>query len=72
MPRAKRFESVTALVGKVEWEGGLLEAMFGYGIDAEDLPLDTPENIKTAWAAVRGVRQEICLIEEWLEDEADG
>ena len=42
-----RFESRTALAGKIEWEGGILEAV-EYGLKTTDMPEGDTELIE-AW-----------------------
>ena len=42
-----RFKSRAALAGKIEWEGGLMEALY-YGIKTEDMPEGDTELIE-AW-----------------------
>lgn len=44
--------SPAELYGKVDWEGGLYEAAFGYGINAESISEATPQGVelKKAWA----------------------
>jgi hypothetical protein len=66
-----KYESVADLYDKVDWEGGLTEALFGYGIAAEDLPDGTPGDIVAAWATLEDLSGTIRGIEAWLEDNAD-
>lgn len=55
------------LAGKVEWEGGVPEAITGYGISPRDLPESTPPEVMRAWIAVYESRKDIDLIDHWLE-----
>jgi len=45
-----RYESRSALAGKIEWEGGLMEAL-DYGIKAEQMP-EGDEALTAAWTAL--------------------
>jgi hypothetical protein len=57
------------LASKVEWEGGVYEAIKGYGIGLDALPVSTPSEIRAAWQTVaRAVEK----IQTWLDcDEED-
>jgi uncharacterized protein (DUF1800 family) len=65
-----RFESREALAAKVEWEGGVMEAV-DYGIKAEEMP---DEELRALWAdlqvkykAADEVSSKInALLEDWL------
>lgn len=63
-----KFINVPELYAKTDWEGGLVEAIFGYGLRAECLPEGTPPDIVSAWKSLDAVRAEIELIERWLEE----
>lgn len=54
---------------KVDWEGGVAEALTGYGIDSSVLPDDTPDDIVEAWDRVYFSRQDVDKIERWLEED---
>jgi hypothetical protein len=60
------YNTEAELCAKVEYEGGLDAAIFGYGIHAVDLPRHTPFHIREAWGRVDGVRDDLDLIEKWL------
>lgn len=64
-----RFESPGDLAAKVEWEGGLTEAILGYGIKSEELPEGTPEEVVEAWKRVEAVKPDLAVIENWLPEE---
>jgi hypothetical protein len=42
-PRGARYPTRQALANKAEWEGGVLDMLFGYGLKPEDVPADDPE-----------------------------
>lgn len=55
------------LAAKVDWEGGVLEAITGYGLSVDRLPEDVPLVIREAWQRVYDIAADACLIEDWLE-----
>jgi hypothetical protein len=57
------------LAAKVEWEGGVAEAIIGYGLKLEDLPPDAPTHIRACWKTVQDARFAIEQIANWLEAE---
>lgn len=60
------YEDKQELADKVEWEGGLTDAILDYGISAVDLPADTPAYIREAWGRIQDVSSDVDLITEWL------
>jgi len=66
--------SPARLYGKVDWEGGLYEAAFGYGINAESISEATPQGVelKKAWAemeeAYKAFRPKLKRVESLLEE----
>jgi hypothetical protein len=54
------------LAAKVDWEGGVAEAITGYGISPDALPEDAPSHIKANWKVVYESGRAIQLINEWL------
>jgi hypothetical protein len=64
-----RYESKEELASKVDWEGGVTEAINGYGIGADELPEGTPLEIVTAWRMVEAVDDPVSTIRRWLYDE---
>jgi hypothetical protein len=69
-----KYESPAVLKSKVSWEGGVVEAILGYGIKPDDLPDGTPEEVRESWASIRAVTGDVDVVEEWLngiEDESD-
>lgn len=56
------------LAGKVDWEGGVTEAILGYGIKSEDLPEATPAEIVEAWKRVEAVGPDVDKIQNWLPE----
>ena len=61
-----RFENASDLAEKVDYEGGLYEAIY-YGINAEQLPPDTPSAVFDAWSALEAAMGEYGpMIQEWL------
>lgn len=61
-----RYESKEELAGKVDWEGGVAEAINGYGIRSDELPEGTPQAIVEAWQRVESVGAYVNAIENWL------
>jgi len=62
-----KFKSFGALKGKVEWEGGVSEAITGYGISTADLPDGVPAAVVESWDRVSKIRDDVYVIETWLE-----
>ena len=62
-----RYETREELSGKVDWEGGVTEAITGYGITVTDLPEDVPATIADAWLRIQNTQDDVWLIERWLE-----
>lgn len=63
-----RYESKDDLAAKIDWEGGLAEAITGYGIKFTDLPEDTPWPIVQAWQRIEDSTKDLDLIYNWLEE----
>lgn len=66
-----KFENVFELWSKVDWEGGLVDAILGYGIRVEELPVGTPQEIIEAWERIEAMDADVNLINTWLEDNND-
>ena len=64
-----RYESVRSLAEKVEWEGGVTEAITEYGIFPDALPEGTPQSIIHAWTEVYESRGYVDEIATWLYQE---
>lgn len=55
------------LADKVEWEGGVPEAILGRGISPDELPDDVPPEVSYAWHELYGNgRWHVQVIEDWL------
>jgi hypothetical protein len=61
-----KYETKEDLAAKVDWEGGLAETIFGYGISADELPENTPPRIVRCWTAVEQVSGDLNEIDNWL------
>ncbi len=68
--------SLSNFAGKVEWEGGVLEAL-DYGLKHTDIDPDDPRAapLRTAWAELEElyapVRTKVQAVEDMLEDIPD-
>ena len=60
-----RFESRSALAGKIEWEGGLLESL-DYGIKTADMPEGDTE-LTEAWAKLEASFRQTRALAEVVE-----
>ena len=60
------YESKQALADKVDWEGGVAEAIMGYGISSEELPKDTPDEIVEAWKEAEKAKAAFDKINDWI------
>lgn len=54
------------LADKVDWEGGIAEAITGYGIGPANLPDDMPDDVHSAWMRLYNRGTDIGIISEWL------
>ena len=54
------------LAAKTDWEGGVAESIFSYGLKSADLPKNAPSSIKQAWQRVEAVKDDVHAIEKWL------
>lgn len=52
---------------KLDWEGGTWEGICGYGLDSSILPDDAPAEVRAAWDRVRASREDIQIIDDWLQ-----
>lgn len=66
-----KFESVSELYDKLDWEGGFPDIIWGYGISWTDLPDGTPDDIVEIWRALEGMDNHVRKVQGWLEDHAD-
>lgn len=60
--------TIEELASKIEWEGGIMEAV-DYGIKVADLPEDIPVEIRDAWQRMRNVLADVDLVQRWLWDQ---
>jgi hypothetical protein len=63
---SERFESRKTLAGKIEWEGGILEAL-DYGIKTGDMP-EGDEELAEAWAKLEASFRQTSALAEAVED----
>lgn len=64
-----RFASTEDLAAKIEWEGGITEAILDYGIKSEDLPEGTPDEVVKAWQLIEtDTAQAVKVISDWLPE----
>ena len=56
--------TLAELAQKVDYEGGIAEAIFGYGIKSEDVP----KELQAEWAAVESVKAHLRGLESVLYD----
>jgi hypothetical protein len=52
---------------KVDWEGGVSEAITDYGLSVDILPADTPPTIVEAWKRIKDTDNDVMRISHWLE-----
>lgn len=57
------------LAAKVDWEGGVHEAIAGYGLPPELLPEDVPVSVLAAWQNIYATDRDARIIEKWLSDD---
>lgn len=62
-----KYVSSSDLKQKADWEGGILELIFGYGLSAKDLPDDLPGDIRTAFYILISAGTWVDLINEYFE-----
>jgi hypothetical protein len=57
------------IADRVEYEGGVVHAIVGYGLDSTCLPKDAPAAVVEAWNRLYDdVTDDVCTISLWLED----
>ena len=61
-----RFKSRSALAGKIEWEGGILEAL-DYGIKTADMP-ESDTELTEAWAKLEASFRQTAALAEAVEN----
>jgi len=62
-----RYHDKSDLSQKVEWEGGVSHAIFDYGITADELPDETPDEVRAAWERLQyDADHDIQIVEDWL------
>ena len=72
-----RFGSRAALRGKIDWEGGIIEAL-DYGIDTHDMPEGDTElaeawgKLATAYRALAPLTDAVDKLLEAADDDEDG
>lgn len=58
------------ILDKIDWEGGIAEAILGYGLSFEDLPENAPPEVRYAWKELQEQGQEwILTIDRWLGEQ---
>jgi hypothetical protein len=62
---SERYGNKQDLAAKVDWEGGLTEAI-EYGIRTGDLPAGTPQAIIDAWKRLEDSYVDVGRVNEWL------
>lgn len=62
-----QYESVQDLTAKVDYEGGVAEAIIGYGISASRLPEGVPADVVASWERVYSLSGDVDLISRWLD-----
>jgi hypothetical protein len=53
---------------KIEWEGGIAEFTMGYGVNLEELPDETPDNVREAFRHLLAARRAVAIIQAWFDD----
>lgn len=61
------YESVEDVASKVDWEGGVTEAILGYGLKSSDLPETVPPHVLAAWKFIENVDDAVNVVQEWLD-----
>lgn len=57
------------LANKIDWEGGTVKAIAGYGLSSSLLPDDCPEAVVTAWKGLETFVQAWAdTIDDWLPE----
>lgn len=54
------------LAEKVESEGGVCNAIIGYGLESVLLPADVPAEVQLAWRQVYTARHAVAVVYAWL------
>lgn len=67
---APRYESRQELSSKADYEGGILDMLFGYGLSVDDVPEDDVE-LREAIAACLAAKPAIAHLESLLPEPDD-
>ncbi len=65
-----RYESRQDLANKADYEGGILEMLFGYGLSVDDVPEDDQE-LRDAIAACLTIKPALDHLESLLPEPGD-
>lgn len=65
-----RYASRQELANKADWEGGILDMLFGYGLSVDDVPEDDVE-LREAIAACLAAKPAIAHLESLLPEPGD-
>ena len=66
-----RYTNVADVRDKVDWEGGIADAIIGYGLTASNLPENAPPEVVEAWLAIEAVVPHVRTISAWFETADD-
>jgi len=66
-----KYNSSRELALKMDSEGGLAEMLFGYGLDADDLPDDMRPDIRENLLKLKALADEYDSVQSWLYSEMD-
>jgi len=62
-----KYHDKSDLSQKVEWEGSVSGAIFDYGVTADELPDETPDEVRAAWERLQSdAFSDILIVEDWL------
>lgn len=61
-----KYPSREDLAEKADWEGGILELVFGYGMSQEELPDNTPGPVRDAFTRLFDIKSDVRTIQDWL------
>lgn len=65
-----RFGHRSTLAEKVDWDGGVVDAILG-GLNSDWVPLTAPSEIVAAWDRISAIRSDVRMINDWLWDEPE-
>ena len=66
-----KYESMQELANKADWEGGIDELIFGYGLTLDELPDDASDEVRQLVGKLLGVKDALWRLQELMPEPSD-